>query len=475
MICPKCSTEIPDGNYLCPNCGEEVIVVSDFDIKLEDNIDTTVFAKTSELPDINIEGATTELPNLKKADNEAVGTKTVIDTKPVRDRKKLGKVLIALIIAGSLVICACITLAVVGIVRYYSFDYQFNRAQELLDSGNMKEAVKTAKHATTLDKDERARLLLADIYIAESNYDAAIAVLVETLEDFPDDVSLYDRIVACYENEGNYSGIHSMIASSGNSTLASRYSDYVSIAPEFSLPGGTYVQPDSVKLVAVGGGSVYYTTDGSIPTKDSFMYQTPIPLEEGITTITAIYINEKGIASEPVSQEYNVSLPVIADPVLTATAGQYTTPKLIGIKASSDVTVYYTTDGSDPDASKNVYEHPMLMPIGKSTFKFVAIDGLGISSNIVTAEYNLTLPVLIDQGTAELAISFQLTASGENVLTNEYKAKSGYADEGHTYYIIDEYNNTAKTGRTFAVDILTGQLYKVGYSEEQEKYIVTPL
>ena len=36
----------------CPVCGEEIIIVSDFEIKLEDNIDMAALAKTNELPDL---------------------------------------------------------------------------------------------------------------------------------------------------------------------------------------------------------------------------------------------------------------------------------------------------------------------------------------------------------------------------------------------------------------------------------------
>lgn len=36
----------------CPVCGEEIIIVSDFDIKIEDNIDVAALAKTSEIPDV---------------------------------------------------------------------------------------------------------------------------------------------------------------------------------------------------------------------------------------------------------------------------------------------------------------------------------------------------------------------------------------------------------------------------------------
>ena len=53
MQCKKCNAFIPEGYMYCPVCGEEIIIVSDFDIKIEDNIDVASLAKTAEIPDLS--------------------------------------------------------------------------------------------------------------------------------------------------------------------------------------------------------------------------------------------------------------------------------------------------------------------------------------------------------------------------------------------------------------------------------------
>ena len=53
MQCKVCNAFIPEGYMYCPVCGEEIIIVSDFDIKIEDNIDVAALSKTTELPDLS--------------------------------------------------------------------------------------------------------------------------------------------------------------------------------------------------------------------------------------------------------------------------------------------------------------------------------------------------------------------------------------------------------------------------------------
>ena len=50
MQCKVCNAFIPEGYMYCPVCGEEIIIVSDFEIKLEDNIDVAALSKTTEIP-----------------------------------------------------------------------------------------------------------------------------------------------------------------------------------------------------------------------------------------------------------------------------------------------------------------------------------------------------------------------------------------------------------------------------------------
>ncbi len=80
--------------------------------------------------------------------------------------------------------------------------------------------------------------------------------------------------------------------------------------PVFSPKSGSYTgSKDSVKVTIAGytgDCTVYYTTDGSTPTQDSEVYTDPIILEAGSTTIKAMAVNEKGLASNIATATYKV-------------------------------------------------------------------------------------------------------------------------------------------------------------------------
>lgn len=107
--------------------------------------------------------------------------------------------------------------------------------------------------------------------------------------------------------------------------------------PEPSCWGGYYDQPFVLELSAPENGSIYYTLDGSVPTRESARYQDGIeiqdrsqepnlyssirnvvtdwqrytpdttPVPKG-TVVRAVYINELGIESEVLTQTYFVGM-----------------------------------------------------------------------------------------------------------------------------------------------------------------------
>ncbi len=459
MQCKVCNAFIPEGYMYCPVCGEEIIIVSDFDIKIEDNIDVSALAKTTEIPDltgyIDKSGITKELNK-------------DIDLKLENARIKKPGWIIPAAVFGLIFVILC-AIGGVHIARYYSYDHQFEKAQKEFDAGDYKQAIATCKHLNSLGNDEKGKILFADSYMEDHNYDAAIAVLYDALEDYPNDVTLYDRIVECYKAENDPAGIHELINNSKDSTLALRYSDYVAITPTFSLESGTYIEPDPIKLSAPGEGKIYYTVDSSVPTAESLPYMGPIPLEIGKNVISAIYINEKGIVSDVVTNTYEVELDVPEPPELLVEPGSLTRPELIGVTAPDNLTVYYTTDGSVPTIESKEYTQPFLMPLGKSTYTFISVNDKGQMSDPVSANYNLNMNVAIAKDMAEYAISYQLMMGGEITIGKTYKAEYGFSDEARTYYIISEYEGKSSTGRMFAVDIKSGELFR--FSKEEKKCI----
>ncbi len=462
MQCKVCNAFIPEGYMYCPVCGEEIIIVSDFEIKLEDNIDVAALSKTQEIPDLSNIALKRDITKEIYTDRAQKSDRT--DAKKPLIVNKKWAILLGILVA--LFVTGCV-IGGIAISRYFSYEHQFKKASAEYDSGDFKAAIKTAKHLTSLGNDEKGKILLADSYIADHNYDAAIAVLYDALNDYPDDVTLYDRIVDCYKSENDSKGINELINNSKDSTLALRYSDYVSIAPTFSLESGTYIEPDPIKLSAPGDGQIYYTVDGTQPTEDSFSYMGPIPLETGKNVISAIYINEKGIVSDTVTNTYEVELDVPDAPELLVESGNISKPQLIGVLAPDDKKVYYTSDGSMPTVDSKEYSEPFLMPLGKSTYTFVCVNSNGMMSEPVAANYNLNMNVAVAKDMAEYAISYQLMSTGEVTIGKSYKAEYGFSDQTRTYYIISEYNGNSSTGRMFAVDILRGELLR--FSKEEKK------
>ena len=72
----------------------------------------------------------------------------------------------------------------------------------------------------------------------------------------------------------------------------------------FSAEPGTYGEEFSLRLSASVGCSIYYTTDGSVPTIHSTQYTDPIPLSYGTTVVRAFAVSYSGIITDEYSATY---------------------------------------------------------------------------------------------------------------------------------------------------------------------------
>lgn len=455
MICPKCGTAIQEGYMYCSKCGEEVIMVPDFEVELEAGIEQTI-SEVAELMADSVEedtDSTTVLPD---------NSKNKIDLKV--------KVLIAVAAAVGLVLVIGITHVVKKVRAYYSFDEQLAKAEEEFKTGDYEEAVKTAKHVISINpEDERVKLMLADSYQALEKYDESIAVLDDLIDDFPKDKEIYERLIKCYEQEGDVDSILRLSEQADPALFEELFSDYVCELPYFSEEGGNYYGQQSIELTTEGNGTIYYTLDGSYPDEGSPKYTGPITLEEGETTIRAIHVNDKGVKSEEVSKTYNIIKVTPATPKLMTQSGDYSIPKLIKLEEPQAGKIYYTTDGTDPTLDSKEYDPPIPMPLGKSEFKFAIINDSGESSEIVTSEYNLNISG-IDKEYAAGLVQLALLALGHDVTTHEFKAKYGYSQDARSFYIVEEYVGNKRQNTVYAVDAQTGAVFTITRNSDTGDY-----
>ncbi|MEN6291504.1 MAG: chitobiase/beta-hexosaminidase C-terminal domain-containing protein, partial [Methanobacterium sp.] len=200
------------------------------------------------------------------------------------------------------------------------------------------------------------------------------------------------------------------------------------------IKGGTYKTSQTVTLTTTCPGSTYttyYTTDGTMPTTASTPYTGSIEITKTTTLISAA-VNEFGIWGPIFNQTY-----IIDSSIPTANAsldnGSFNTAQTVTLTAKdddSDTTIYYTTDGSDPQTSSTRVKYTSPININSTTtLKFYAVDAAGNPSDVYTRSYTIdkTAPI----AWADYKTGSYNTNKSINLMTNEV-ASIYYTTDGST-------------------------------------------
>lgn len=102
-------------------------------------------------------------------------------------------------------------------------------------------------------------------------------------------------------------------------------------------------------------------------------------------------INEILLLSENTSIRTAYQIYLATPPRFSYEEGDYN--KAVPLKLSSDTIgrIYYTTDGSEPNSSSNLYTAPILIAEPDTVIKAVAVNEYGICSEVVTKTYNVEI------------------------------------------------------------------------------------
>lgn len=187
---------------------------------------------------------------------------------------------------------------------------------------------------------------------------------------------------------------------------------------EFSIASGTILDGTSLELVtSEEGATIYYTTDGTVPTSTSgTKYADPIVLDKSMK-IRAIAMKEGLVDSSITEETYVVK---VSAPTIALASGSFKTDQSTTLACTTEnCDIYYTLDGSTPTAESNLYSSTIA--IAKNCLlKVVAIkEGLE-SSDVVDATYSFscnTPSVNYESGeyNNEIKVRLSTTTSGGTV------------------------------------------------------------
>lgn len=237
---------------------------------------------------------------------------------------------------------------------------------------------------------------LAQVYMNRGDSDSAEKVFTDAIASQPDNSDLYEACIQFYIDSEQQAEIP-LLLDEASDEVVSALSQYVVRVPGFSLDDEeTFDDVQEVALSAEKGSTIYYTTDGKVPTTGSRKYSKPIQLSEGRTTIKAIAVNSDGIPSVVETKKYKVELPVEDAPAVSPSTGQYTTATKIQIKVPEGYEAYYTLDSTEPTTASYKYSEPIDMPEGETIFKAILVNKKGKTSGITTRNYTLESDVTSD-------------------------------------------------------------------------------
>ncbi len=174
----------------------------------------------------------------------------------------------------------------------------------------------------------------------------------------------------------------------------------VAAAPTFSPAAGSYSGAQTVTIkTATSGATIFYTTDGSSPATSAtaIKYATPVTVSK-TETLKAVATHAGYTNSEAATAAYTITLPKAAAPTFSPAAGTYSGAQTVTIRTTtSNASIVYTTDGSNPasSATRIAYTAPVTVSKSETLSAFADAPGATVNSETATAAYTITPPAAV--------------------------------------------------------------------------------
>lgn len=478
MKCPKCGATMKEGKLYCEHCGEEIRIVPEFEPEIENSIRATLSDVATQITSRPGEEKEADAPNKTRSSRSLTEKKKRMAKRALSRKRRL-------LAWAAVVVAAGIALfggALAGI-EHFSPEAQYKKGVKLMEKQRYEDAAQYFERALSLSPTNVAYLnALSGCYLERGMPEEAKAVCQEAVLLEGSNKDAYAMLVKIYSRQEDFESINELMQSCKDQDIRNKYQEYLAVAPDAQAKGGTYHEPTVVKLIGGSKGTIYYTLDGSEPDESSEVYINPISLEAGPYTLKAFFVNQYGVKSEVITEDYYIDVVLPEAPVVLPKSGVYGRPHLIEMEIPEDYQVYYTTDKSDPDRNSTLYEGDLWMPVGHSVLRFVTISPGGICSEITERQYTLDLHPLLSMEAASNQLLLSLKNAGlilnlqgdvpSGQGRNLYTYKYTLTINGHNYYFYREYYEESAgmsnaTGKDYVVNYMSGECYEAVQQEDK--------
>ncbi|MEK4344088.1 chitobiase/beta-hexosaminidase C-terminal domain-containing protein [Paenibacillus sp. FSL P4-0184] len=174
--------------------------------------------------------------------------------------------------------------------------------------------------------------------------------------------------------------------------VASGTVDEKTVAPSSDKQTGIYLTTITVALeTATTDAKIYYTLDGTRPTRDSNLYTGPFIIQK-TTELKLFAASETILDSDVISYNYTIDALTVEKPTSNVEPGTYSAPFSLELSTTTaDSDIYYTTDGKTPTKSSLKYNGPIKI-LETTTIKTIAYKKDWVDSPVETFNYAIVLP-----------------------------------------------------------------------------------
>lgn len=280
--------------------------------------------------------------------------------------------------------------------------------EEKLDSGDILGAIEEFEKAKAQDEeaevvDVDGLLLLGTAYEANGDTRKAADLYEEIYTGTPSRTEAYVnhiRILLASDDPGDQARAGELMKlaydKTGEKMFNTQRNDLLPAAPEVDLTAGFYEQKKYIAVTSYQGYDVYYTFDenAELPSGGT-KFTERIFLDEGIHTLRAVAVNGE-LVSDELRGTYKIIMPSPQTPRANLAPNTYKNRQNVRLKPGldnvddNDIIIYYTIDGSPPDADSPTYTgEPFWLPGGRVTLKAVAVNKYGKVSNTLEILYKI--------------------------------------------------------------------------------------